>query len=114
MLRETVRKRLVPIVLSTPFDRVTADEEIPVTVQVRSLSWYRTKCIYVGSIIGSDMGHLVGQRVIGTLKAWYEQHKQLLVDEGINLTEHEQEYLSEPWNIDEPSTAHELTASMRS
>jgi hypothetical protein len=113
MLRESVRSRLVPIILDNPFEKVTVDGQIPVTVRIKSLSWYRTKCIYVGTIVGADENYLLNQRVIGSLKAWYEQHKQKVVDAGINLSEPEKYYLSEPWNIEEPTTAHELTASMQ-
>jgi len=111
MLRETVRKRLVPMILQKPFDRVLSDGDVPVTVAIHSLSWYRSKGIYVGKVVNCPEPHLLGQRVIGSLKLWFDQHAAAVEEAGIVLSEDEIAYLSEPWDIENPTTAHELTAS---
>lgn len=110
MLNAEKRKAILELILSLPFQRAMDEEATSVDVQINSVSWYETKAIYVGRVVGPSDSGFEGTKIVGALRPWVEQHKLEVETNVKRLNQADWDYLLTPWNIEEPTTAHELTA----
>ena len=97
-----------------PYNRKLGASGVEVQINIKSISWYTTKGIYVGRVVGPVESGFVGRKVVGSLAQWFEQNRTAVESQLKGLTEKERTYLQTPWDVENPSTAHELTARQQS
>ena len=111
MLSSLKQKKLLPLIANSSFKIVIAGETTSTEVKVGNVSWYKTKAIVGGRITESSDKLQVGRRFTGTTSHWYEQHKNDPDVLAIGLSETDEAYLLQAFDLDNPTTAHEVTAA---
>lgn len=110
MLNAEQRKTILELSQSLPFNRKLGASGVDVQINIKTISWYTTKAIYVGKVVSPVESGFVGRKVVGSLSPWFEQNRTVIESQLKGLTERDVAYLLTPWNIENPTTAHELTA----
>ena len=99
---DEIQDRLLGAIVTYP---TKSGEEI--TIRIEQIAWHKTKAVLIGHITnGNRLVH--GEKFLGTTQKIFE-HAEYLLD-GLDLSEDDIEYLTQPWDLEHGQTSHEISA----
>lgn len=107
MLSRRLQQQIGDVLVNQNFASVLTGTDVAVEVRIEQIAWHHSKAIVLGRVVGADDQLRVGASYLGTTAKVLNQRPELV--EGIDLGETDWEYLTQPLDLENGQTSHEIS-----